>query len=131
MYDASPLEKILVLKERADEDRYFAERDRELIAVLRHARESKHEDMIRERAHFRCPQCGVRLQQIPFHGVVMDVCRVGHGAWLRHEQLETVTQSAGQQRVKDFLTLMADLMKPPLAEGKQDRAKPFIPCTFG
>ena len=35
------LTEILTLRERADEDRYFAERDRELIARLKHTQESE------------------------------------------------------------------------------------------
>jgi len=119
MHDESPWEKILELKERADEDRYFAERDRELIAILRHAHESEHEDTIRELARFRCPQCGVRLQQHPFHGVMIDVCHVCHGAWLSQERLEAVTQSSGQRWARDFLTWMTYLMKPPPEEEKR------------
>jgi Zn-finger nucleic acid-binding protein len=119
MHDESAWETILKLKERADEDRYFAERDRELITKLRHAHESEHEDTIRELARFRCPQCGVRLQQHLFHDVTIDMCRTCQGAWLSKERLEAVTQNSGQRWVKDFLTLMTYLMKPPPKEERQ------------
>ncbi len=56
------------LKERAEEDRYFAERDRELIAQLKHVQEAEHEKMVRELARGRCPQCGERLRRRPIHG---------------------------------------------------------------
>ena len=119
MHDESPWEKILGLKERADEDRYFAERDRELVAVLRHAQENEREYTIRELARFRCPQCGVRLQQHLFHDMMIDVCRVCHGAWLSQERLEAVAQGSGQRWAKDFFTWMAYLMKPPTGEEKR------------
>lgn len=40
-------------KERGEEDRYFAERDRELIARLKRAHEAEQEKTVRELARFR------------------------------------------------------------------------------
>jgi hypothetical protein len=113
VHDKAALEKILELKERADEDRYFAERDRELIAKLKHAHESEHENAIRDLARFRCPQCGVRLEQHPFHGVTIEVCRVCQGAWFSKEKLEALTQGTGQRWAKNFLTWLIYVMEPP------------------
>ncbi|HEV8711326.1 MAG TPA: hypothetical protein VGX03_00655 [Candidatus Binatia bacterium] len=48
--------RALELKERTEEDCYFAERDRVLIARLTQAYESEQERTIRQLARSRCPQ---------------------------------------------------------------------------
>jgi ribosomal protein L37AE/L43A len=68
--------------ERAREDLYFAERDRELVAKARHGKESETEAVIKQAAHMRCPKCGERLQQRSLHGIEVDECSACHGMWL-------------------------------------------------
>ena len=60
--DKDRLGEKLHQKEKAEEDRYFAERDRELIAKLKQAQAAEQEAMIRELARSRCPQCGPRSE---------------------------------------------------------------------
>jgi ABC-type ATPase with predicted acetyltransferase domain len=107
------LGKILELRERAEEDRYFAERDRELIAKLKQAHEAEHEDTVRELARFRCPQCGARLLPRPFQGVTIEVCPTCLGAWLSKEKLEAVTLGKGRRWVGNFLAGLIELMEHP------------------
>jgi hypothetical protein len=111
MNEKAYLGKILELKERAEEDRYFAERDRELIAKLKQTHEAEHEDTLRELARFRCPQCGVRLHPRPFQGMSIEVCPACFGAWLSKEKLEAVTLGKGRRWVGNFLAGLIELME--------------------
>jgi len=50
-------------KEKAEEDRYFAERDKELLEKLRH-----------EQAAARCPTCGTALVAVEREGKTTHEC---------------------------------------------------------
>ena len=91
------------LKERAEEGRYFAERDRELIAKLKQAREAEQEKTIRELAQARCPRCGERLHQRSLHGVMIEQCVSCQGIWLDQAKLAEVSRHKGEEWVSHFL----------------------------
>ena len=57
------LSEVFEEKERAEEDIYFAQRDRELIAKLHQQQEAEQEQTLCDLARSRCPQCGKRLQR--------------------------------------------------------------------
>ena len=95
MSDRDRLGSKLREKERAEEDRYFAKRDAELIAKLAQAHKDEQERVVRELARSRCPKCGVRLTERPVHGVVIDECRDCHGIWLDPGELERLIAQAG------------------------------------
>ena len=76
--------------ERAREDVYFAERDRELLAKLHHAKEGETEDVLKQAAHMRCPKCGERLRKRSFHAVDVEECPSCHGMWLDQGELEKI-----------------------------------------
>jgi ribosomal protein L37AE/L43A len=101
------------LRERAEEDRYFAERDRELIAKLKQAQAAEQEKTIRELARFRCPQCGERLNQRVFHGVLIDECPACQGLWLNKTKLESVVKQSGEEWVGNFLEGLVRLVTHP------------------
>ncbi len=103
----------LHLKERAEEDQYFAERDREALTKLKHAQEAEHEDLIRGLARGRCPQCGQRLQQRAMHGEMVDECPTCHGMWLTKAQLETVSHPSREAWIRKFLEGLTRLVQPP------------------
>ena len=50
-------------KEKAEEDRYFAERDKELLEKLRHAKDAA-----------RCPTCGAALVAVERGGKTTHEC---------------------------------------------------------
>ena len=76
-------------RERAEEDHYFAARDRELIAKLKHAR--KEEDAsTNQPLGMRCPKCGEPLRPEKRHDVMVDSCDACKGAWLDHGDLERI-----------------------------------------
>jgi hypothetical protein len=78
--------------ERAREDQYFAERDRELLAKLRGAKEGEGEAVLKEAAQMRCPKCGVRLQHHTIHEIDVAECSTCHGMWLDQGELEKISQ---------------------------------------
>ncbi len=75
--------------ERAREDQYFAERDRELLAKLRSGKEAE-SDVLKEAARMRCPKCGARLKTRALHEVEVDECPECHGMWLDQGELEKI-----------------------------------------
>jgi ribosomal protein L37AE/L43A len=78
--------------ERAREDVYFAERDREMVAKLRHVKESETETVLKQAAHMRCPKCGERLHERSLHGVEVKECTACRGMWLDQGELEKIGQ---------------------------------------
>ena len=83
--------------ERAREDQYFAERDRQLIDRLRHSKEddtgaAATEATLKEAAQMRCPKCGTRLNTHTLHDVSVDECPSCHGMWLDAGELEALAR---------------------------------------
>jgi len=101
------------LKERAEEDSYFARRDRELIARLALAREMEQEEIIRQLARARCPRCGVRLGQRSLHGVIIDECPSCQGLWVDKGEVKAVSQGRGVQWVEKFVQSLAHAIAHP------------------
>ncbi|MBI3301106.1 MAG: zf-TFIIB domain-containing protein [Deltaproteobacteria bacterium] len=101
------------LKERAEEDRYFAERDRELLAKLKQAQEAEQEKTIRELARARCPQCGERLRQRPFHGVMIEECPPCQGIWLNQAKLALLSRHGGEEWIGTFLEGLVRVVEHP------------------
>jgi predicted Zn-ribbon and HTH transcriptional regulator len=78
--------------ERAREDQFFAERDRKLLAKLRHAKESEGKAVLKEAAHMRCPKCGVHLQHRTIHEIRVAECPDCHGVWLDQGALGKISE---------------------------------------
>ena len=72
------------LVERAKEDIYFAERDRELLEKLRR-RLRKVEGADAPRS---CPKCPGRLESYSFEEFALDRCHECGGIWLDQGELE-------------------------------------------
>jgi hypothetical protein len=77
--------------EKAREDKFFADRDRELLLKLKGQANSEEEQAVRELARMRCPKCGERLVTRSEHQVEIDACPSGHGIWLDDGELEKLT----------------------------------------
>jgi len=82
-------------KEKGEEDRFFAERDKELLERLRREKSATELAEVRELAHMRCPKDGDRLTTVTQHGVTVEECPTCRGIWLDHGELETI---AGRER---------------------------------
>jgi hypothetical protein len=89
--------------ERAREDQYFAERDRELLAKLRGAKGDEGEAVLKEAAQMRCPKCGVRLRQRTIHEIDVDECPDCHGIWLDQDELEKIGQRESEGWIARWL----------------------------
>ena len=76
-------------KEKAEENRFFAERDKALIEKLRR---EKAAEQGRHAAPMRCPKCGEQLVAVEHLGVTVDECPKRHGVWVDDQQIETLAQ---------------------------------------
>ena len=74
------------LVERAKEDIYFAERDRELIEKLKQELKKVH----KESSQVRCPKCPGHLESYTFQGFALDRCQSCGGIWMDKGELEAV-----------------------------------------
>jgi DNA repair exonuclease SbcCD ATPase subunit len=84
--ERDPFTEKLHQKEQAEEDIFFARRDRELLEQMRRARAEELHAELRRLAHTRCPDCGTELTHATHHGIRASECPLGHGMWLRtHE----------------------------------------------
>jgi hypothetical protein len=83
--------------EKAREDEYFAERDRELLQKLKAETATDNEQTIRELARMRCPKDGTHLTQTKHLDVTVEECPQCKGIWLDKGVLEELShrESAG------------------------------------
>lgn len=79
-------------KERADEDRYFAQRDRELLEKLKREKKTAEEATLQQETLMRCPKCGTKLETVQHHGVTIEECPSCQGMWLDRGELEALAQ---------------------------------------
>ena len=87
------------LVERAKEDIYFAERDRELMAKLK-AQLRKVENTA---GGLRCPKCSGSLESYTFHGYALDRCNRCGGIWMDQGELEGVVRKISRGPVGEWL----------------------------
>jgi hypothetical protein len=77
-------------KEKADEDRFFAEQSRQQIDKLRAARAQSAAS-----GQADCPRCATPLEVTQMKGVAVDACPKGHGLWLDQGELEQIAKREG------------------------------------
>ena len=102
----------LLQRGRAEENRFFAERDRELIDKLKQQKEDEHEQTIKDLALARCPRDGERLAQRDLHGVTIDECPECNGIWLDTGELEALSERQGGEGVGNFLSQLTAILTP-------------------
>jgi Transcription factor zinc-finger len=83
-------------RERAEEDLYFAKRDRELVEKMRGQDDAGREAAARELARGRCPRCGQRLAHRSIDGVEVDECASCRGIWLDEGEFEALSRREGE-----------------------------------
>jgi uncharacterized protein with PIN domain len=83
-------------KERAEEDRFIAEREKETLERLRRQKAAAQEQDARQLARMRCPKCGERLTSVAYHDVTVEECPACHGMWLDAGQFDAMAS-----RVRD------------------------------
>lgn len=89
--------------EKAREDKFFAERDRELLQKLKAQSGAQEEQTLRELAHMRCPKCGDRLVVRTKLDVELDECPRGHGMWLDTGELTKLSERESSGWLSRFL----------------------------
>ena len=82
---------------RAEENQFFAQRDRELIEKLKQQKEDEQEQTVKELATARCPRDGERLTQRELHDVTIDDCPACQGIWLDKGELEALFERQGSE----------------------------------
>ena len=75
-------------RERAEEERFFAEQSKKQIEKLR----AMHEQSVATAA---CPRCGAPLEVRTRNGIAADACPKDHGIWLDYSELDQVTKREG------------------------------------
>lgn len=103
------------LVERAKEDIYFAERDRELIEKLR-ARLQKVE---KSKADLTCPKCPGKLEAYTFMGIALDRCAACGGIWMDQGELESVLKKAARGPLGSLILGMLPETKKLSKEGSK------------
>jgi TFIIB-like protein len=91
------------LVERAKEDVYFAERDREIIEKLR----SQLRKVENAETSFQCPKCPGKLESYTFEGVVVDRCHECGGMWLDKGELEAIVRKISRGPLGAWLDTLA------------------------
>jgi uncharacterized protein len=90
-------------KEKAEEDRYFAERDKAALEKLRLQKEAEQESAARDSAKGRCPKDGSRLSARTTDGVEIDECGTCGGVWLDAGELQALSQRESEGFLGRFL----------------------------
>jgi len=89
-------------KGRADEDRYFAQQDREALEKLKQLKQSAEAEVNKE-VLMRCPKCGTKLKSVEHHGVTVEECPSCQGLWLDRGELEALSQRENEGWVSRFI----------------------------
>jgi hypothetical protein len=79
-------------KERAEEDRFFQERDRQALEKLRAKGAEAEAQELRELVRDRCPRGGDRRLPVELPGVTVDAGPAGHGLWADQGELEAIAK---------------------------------------
>ena len=87
--------------ERANEDFYFAARDRELIEEMK-ADLQKVEAAKRGGQVLTCPKCPGKLESYRFKEFVLDRCESCEGIWLDKGELEGILRRAARGPLGNF-----------------------------
>ena len=84
------LSEQLKQREKAEEERYFAEQSRKQIEKLRaaHAQAAA-------AGQADCPRCGTALEVVQRNGIAVEACPQRHGIWLDMGELEEITKRQG------------------------------------
>ncbi|HZD41201.1 MAG TPA: zf-TFIIB domain-containing protein [Terriglobales bacterium] len=76
------------LLERAKEDIYFSERDRELIEQLKGQLQKADKE-----AQLHCPKCPGLLESYTFQGFALERCQNCGGIWMDKGELESIVRT--------------------------------------
>ncbi len=89
-------------KEKAEEDRYFAQRDKELLEKLKQ-QASAPETAVQAQALMHCPKCATQLATVKHHDVTVEECPSCQGMWLDRGELEILAQRENEGWLARFI----------------------------
>ena len=95
------------LVERAKEDIYFAEQDRQVLEKLR----SQLHKVETSNALRHCPKCPGKLEAYTFEGYVLDRCQECGGIWLDRGELEAIVKKISRGPLGAWLDTLTDKIK--------------------
>jgi len=87
------------LAERAKEDIYFAQHDRDLIAKLK----DKLQKVDKTAIDLRCPKCSGYLEAYTFEGFALDRCNMCGGIWMDRGELEGVVRKVSRGPIGEWI----------------------------
>lgn len=87
------------LAERAKEDIFFAERDRELLEKLK----GQLKKVEKTAVELRCPKCPGHLESHTFHGYALDRCAQCGGIWMDKGELEGVIRKVSRGPLGEWI----------------------------
>lgn len=104
------------LVEKAKEDIYFAEKDRELVEKLK-ARLKKIETQNEQLA---CPKCPGRLESYSFMDFLLDRCQRCGGVWLDRGELVGILRKASRSPLASLIERFIDKEESSEKEGSKE-----------
>src|SRR5919109_1171306 len=99
------------LVERAKEDIYFAERDRELSHRIFQQLEKLRAQLQRvdkAKAETHCPKCHGTFESYTFQGIALDRCHECGGTWLDKGELEAIVKKISRGPLGAWLDKFAE-----------------------
>ena len=87
------------LVEKAKEDIFFAERERELLDKLR----AQLRKVDKAETVLSCPKCSGKLESYAFHEIVLDRCHECGGVWLDKGELEAIVRKISRGVVGEWI----------------------------
>jgi hypothetical protein len=95
------------LVERAKEDIYFAEQDRQVLEKLR----SQLRKVETSNAPRHCPKCPGNLEAYTFEGYALDRCQECGGVWLDKGELEAIVKKISRGPLGGWLDTLTEKIK--------------------
>jgi RNase P subunit RPR2 len=89
-------------KERADEDQYFAKRNRQLLEKMRTQAEPADETTAREISRGCCPKCGKPLDSRMADDIAFEECTGCHGIWLGRNEVARLSRRESESWLGRF-----------------------------
>lgn len=90
-------------KEKGEEERYFAKRERELIERLKRTRGSGEAEEATGQAEMRCPRCSSPLGEKHYERGAVERCPRCGAEWREKSELEAGTQPRRESWFRRFL----------------------------
>jgi len=82
-------------RKKAQEEEYFVNKERELLAKMKAKQESEAKEAAKKASYMKCPKCGDSLKERSFQKILIDQCTGCNGIWLDAGELDEVAEKEG------------------------------------